>query len=212
LLLWDGTAAISAELTTNETAVCTTATKILTVSDSITLGDGSANRHGYRQLLFVDMRNTGHAVDLVGPYTNTISAGVDFDHGGNPGKGANIYAPKIANWLDSYQPDVVLLHIGTNDLTGNYTETARIESILDNIDQYEIDEGTAVPVILAQILNQVCQINDTNCHIRSVQTDELNANLTAMMLTRTDYNNNLILLNTEDNVGLVYEHAPVGDF
>ncbi|MCP5101257.1 MAG: hypothetical protein GY943_37405, partial [Chloroflexi bacterium] len=212
LLLWDGTAAIAADTTTNETAVCSSDIKILTVGDSITLGDGSENGHGYRQLLYVNLRNAGIDVDFVGPYADPISDTIDLDHGSSAGKGGNFFSPKIETWLTNNEPDIVLLHVGSNDITTNYTQTGRIEPILNNIDQYESDENTAVPVILAQIINRACLETNTNCQIRSNQTDDLNANLAAMMLARTDYNNNLTMINMEDDANLIYTLAPTGDF
>lgn len=89
-------------------AISTSPAKILTVGDSITRGDLSADGTGYR----------GHLADLLD--RRHIEAVMSINPpppGGQVATLANT-APQVPPLLAAHQPDIVLLAIGTND-TGN---------------------------------------------------------------------------------------------
>src|SRR4030042_2330271 len=61
------------------------------------------------------------------------------------------------NYLAVYDPDIILLHIGTNRLTDNsqaiiYRDS--VNAMLDFIDAYESSVGMTIHVFLAQIINR----------------------------------------------------------
>ncbi len=131
-----------------QTAAATnsTAVKIMPLGDSITQGDGSdPEQVGYRSRLFDLLESAGYNFDFVGTqHSGTSYSGnprFDADHEGHAGYesmppsyingwnlGDNIWRHISLNyadidtadhWLYYNHPDIVLLHIGTNDLDHN---------------------------------------------------------------------------------------------
>ena len=86
--------------------------KIMPLGDSITLG--YPGDEGYRKNLYLDMINSGFNVDFVGSQKNGV--GFDNDHEGYVGYQANQIRDNVYGWLVNNPADVVLLHIGTNDV------------------------------------------------------------------------------------------------
>ena len=106
------------------------------VGDSITNGDGEQG--GYRKYLYDALTKKGYKIDMVGPNgRDSASAnGISYDdnHAGysgyqikevpswgqqQGGKGSLYNELKNANAVKQAQPDIILLMIGTNDLTAN---------------------------------------------------------------------------------------------
>lgn len=105
-------------------AVTSTAIKIMPLGDSITNGTG--NQSGYRLKLYTDLAAAGYDVDFVGSLqTNSCAALPDWDHEGHPGFNIDNIAngwstiPGIDTYLGpgGYDPDIILLMIGTNDVS-----------------------------------------------------------------------------------------------
>ena len=61
---------------------------------------------------------------------------------------------RLPSWLNTHQPDVVLLHIGTNDITWGDQDANEVNDILNVIDNYEADSNKSVTVVLALIINR----------------------------------------------------------
>ncbi|MGD9755405.1 MAG: GDSL-type esterase/lipase family protein [Acidimicrobiia bacterium] len=122
--------------------------RIMPLGDSITLGI-SPDR-SYRGHLQLQLRDAGHPFDFVGSYGNVIPPGgeaiwfgpepsqtsyqgpldIDFEgHGGfqagQPesvvGYRDHMLAQMVPTDIPLFAPDVVLVHIGTNDLLGGWT-------------------------------------------------------------------------------------------
>jgi lysophospholipase L1-like esterase len=135
--------------------------KIMPLGDSITwdwhYNDGrtDAYRHGYRNYLWYKLQDTGYEVDFVGSKNNGGAINPKFD-GNNEGyTGYTTYkiADLVYNRLQRYTPDIILLHIGTNDsLNHSSSDLSGLESILDEIDRYEKTYHREVKVILARIV------------------------------------------------------------
>ena len=103
------------------------------LGDSITYGannDGVGG--GYRYPLYVALTNAGYNIDFIGTQTSIPHAGLgaEINHEGHSGwhvsAASNGLYENILSWLSQIaDPDVVLVHIGTND-TGdapNYPNT-----------------------------------------------------------------------------------------
>ena len=127
-----------------------TGIKIMPLGDSITYGQGSSTGGGYRLPLWNDLRARGFPIDFVGSL-ETGPASFNRDHEGHPGWTINQIAVEVVNWLMTYRPHIILLHIGTNDFVKNDDPTqapARLSHLLNLI-------TTTLPgatVIVAQIL------------------------------------------------------------
>lgn len=91
------------------------ATNVLPLGDSITRGDAT---QGYRLNLWSQISDGGNDVNMIGSLTSGVPKGFDPHHEGHSGYTIRQLATALPGWLRLYPPpDVVLLHIGTNDLT-----------------------------------------------------------------------------------------------
>ena len=89
--------------------------RIMPLGDSITYGVGSTDGAGYRARLEHRLTAVGFRVDFVGS-RDAGPPGIDDDNEGHSGWTISRMARKVDRWLTAYRPDVVLLHIGTNDV------------------------------------------------------------------------------------------------
>jgi lysophospholipase L1-like esterase len=164
LSLWNGISAHAAGL------------RLMPIGDSITAGVESSTGNGYRGPLWNALRNHG-AVDLVGP--NRDGSMFDPDHSGYSGSRIDGIAGLINGNLATYQPNIVTLHIGTNDMGQNYqvsTAPNRLASLIDQI--LAADPG--VTILVAQL---VCngdatiqsRINAYNSQIPGIVQARVNA-------------------------------------
>ena len=97
--------------------------RIMPLGDSITYGaniDGIGG--GYRYPLYVALTNAGYTVDYIGTQTTIphVGLGLEINHQGHSGwhvsAASNGLYENILSWLSQIDdPDVVLVHIGTND-------------------------------------------------------------------------------------------------
>ncbi len=96
-----------------------TPTRIMPLGDSITYGSGAPG--GYRNRLYQILTAAGYTVDFVGTQTNNPVATLpDSDHEGHSGWRIDQLDTNIAAWFSAIaSPDVILLHIGTNDFGQN---------------------------------------------------------------------------------------------
>jgi hypothetical protein len=62
----------------------------------------------------------GYTTDFVGSQFNGPGSLGDHDHEGHPGWRIDQIHANIVSWLNTHQPQTVLLHIGTNDIPQNY--------------------------------------------------------------------------------------------
>lgn len=112
-----------------------TSVRILPLGDSITYGHGSANKGGYRLPLWNDLQERGISIDFVGSQ-EVGPTSFDRDNEGLPGWKINQIASEVVGWLQTYQPQIILLHIGTNDFVKNdhpELATARLSHLIDLI-------------------------------------------------------------------------------
>lgn len=113
--------------------------KIMPLGDSITQGKVNnaipeAEREGYRKILWDKFDNLGLDIDFVGSQSNGTSNLPDKDHEGHPGWRISQITTSINPWLNTYQPDVILLKIGTNDSSGSgATIASRLNTLVDRI-------------------------------------------------------------------------------
>ncbi len=177
---------------------CDSPARIMPLGDSITQGVQVDNTPdsllvGYRQPLYLSLtQNNRHKVDFVGSLQNGCSATPYFDcaHEGHPGFLSGQIAQNVYSWLQLNPADIVLLHIGTNDLMvkpagEDYLSADNISKILDEIYRY----NPKILVVLAQIINWQTYNPD-------VAT--FNQNIADMALARIQNGDDLILVNMEN--------------
>lgn len=107
---------------------------VLPLGDSIT--DGLDGTGGYRADLYQMFRADDRYVDFVGSQSAGPARLGDLNHEGHPGWRIDQVDAQVTGWVSSARPDVVLLHIGTNDVLQDYaldTASARLSTLLDHI-------------------------------------------------------------------------------
>lgn len=108
--------------------------KIMPLGDSIT--DGYFVPGGYRIDLWQHLTQRGYRIDFVGSLRNGSESLPDFDHEGHSGWRIEEIHKMIRVWLTRWQPDIILLLIGTNDMAQGYgVEQApdRLQSFIEDI-------------------------------------------------------------------------------
>lgn len=129
-----------------------TATRIMPLGDSITSG---ANTATYRFWLWYDLLENGFNVDFVGSQVGTYGGGLypdfDQDHEGHGGWTADQILAHIGAWAETYQPQMVLVHLGTNDLYLGQSIASTLAELGMIIDELRVANPT-VHVLLAQII------------------------------------------------------------
>lgn len=111
--------------------------KIMPLGDSITTGiisKQNRNSGGYRTELWSKLVTTGLRVEFVGSQSRGPESLGDKAHEGHPGWSIQRIAQSVSKWLDTYQPDLVLLMIGTID-TKNKPITAILKEFINLIDR-----------------------------------------------------------------------------
>ncbi|WP_246238649.1 fibronectin type III domain-containing protein [Acrocarpospora corrugata] len=106
--------------------------RVMPLGDSIT--DGLTVPGGYRINLWQRVVSGGYTVDFVGSGFNGPASLGDHDHEGHSGWRIDQIDANIVNWLRTYTPRTMLLHIGTNDMFQNPSGApARLATLIDRI-------------------------------------------------------------------------------
>jgi lysophospholipase L1-like esterase/chitodextrinase len=128
--------------------------KIMPLGDSITHGFVADST--WRYYLYQQLRNAGYGVDFVGSQ-HTLTDGYDphldydQDHEGHSGWRADQVLGQINGWANATHPDVVLIHLGTNDLRAGQSPQSTINEISQIIDVLR-SVNSHVKIVLAQII------------------------------------------------------------
>ena len=191
--------------TANGTETIIVDLRIMPLGDSITAGvedydtntgtsyPAPQNRKSYRKPLYDRLVNAGYGFDFVGSRNDgsNVSPSFDSDAEGWPGARSDELAgtrpspiPTVEEALDTNPADIVLLHIGTNDM--NQTGVDDIEDILNAIDDWEQQNNLSVTVILARIIDQWHWKNDGHPGGTNPQVSTLNNAISNMVQARTD--------------------------
>jgi lysophospholipase L1-like esterase len=191
--------------------------RIMPLGDSITQGFSSGVSDpdymvSYRKALWDLLVADGYDVDFVGSLNNgsAVFGNLDLaDHEGYPGERADQIRDNIYNWLVANPADIILLHVGTNDILTSQDPAliaAEVSQILDEIDRYELDYGVDIPVILALIINRWNYI----CGNASTTTT-FNNDVYDMALSRINSGDIIEIVDMECGANIDYREQPVGD-
>jgi lysophospholipase L1-like esterase len=106
--------------------------RVMPLGDSITYGIGSRTLDGYRAILRAELAAVGVDVDYVGSLRS--GTGPDPDNEGHKGWTIEQLSEHVDDWLTTYRPDVILLHIGTNDMVRRVPDAPlHLDRLLDRI-------------------------------------------------------------------------------
>jgi lysophospholipase L1-like esterase len=108
--------------------------RIMPLGDSITVGVGSPGKNGWRADLQRRLRDAGVSADFVGAESEGTTG--DLDHEGHGGWTIEQIARIVDQSLDQFQPDVVLLHAGTNNITRSDDPAAaagKLSALIDRV-------------------------------------------------------------------------------
>ena len=175
--------------------------RIMPLGNSITRGklpnkDNKNTDIGYRKRLYNSLKGiyTGIGLDFVGSLSNGDDGLEDKNHEGHSGWSANQIRDNVKTWLTNNPADVVLLHIGTNDFgTQPLADIVNeVAEILDNIDQYETDNGTEVIVFVARIVRFLFD--------GFSGTTDFNNQIATMVNQRTGNGDKLVLVDQESTI------------
>ena len=187
--------------------------RILPLGNSLTQGWGSLpmdERVSYRLQLLDTMDTSGYTIDFVGHSTSGTTLLTDPEHGGIPDSHDSYVlnllqdgwdaqnniqiTPGSVPYLDIYPADIILLHIGTNDiLDGEAPSADTIFMILDEIDAWEATNGSPVTVFVAGIVNTFP---------KNPVITQFNTNVASMVTLRNDPT--VIFVDMETTPGILY--------
>ncbi len=129
----------------------TAACRVMPLGDSIT--DGFNVPGGYRVRLYNLITQAGKRVDFVGSVRTGPTSLADRDHEGHPIWTTAQIAEIVENRLTTYRPDIILLHIGTNDaeIVPDAEHPPMFDQLSDLVDQIARTAPNSV-LIVAQIV------------------------------------------------------------
>ena len=178
--------------------------RIMPLGDSITQGfNGSLAQmyqSAYRSYLWHLLNNDDYDIDFVGSQSQgyALSPSFDYNHEGYAWWTTQNIADHVYEFLANNQPDIILLHIGSNDVSPNQNNSSSItglNNILNQIDYYERDYNHPIRVVLTTIIQR------TTYH----QTlRDYNRNLISLANSRIANGDKITLIDMEYGAGLDY--------
>ena len=159
--------------------------RLMPLGDSITSGYLSSDNNGYRGTLYNDLKGAGNQTDFVGSLRDGTA--FDPDHEGHSGYRIDQVAALLDGVLATYQPNLVTLHIGTNDMLQSYelsTAPNRLASMIDQI----FADVPGVTIVVAQLIPNAnsgvqSNINAYNSQIPGIVQARANAGKHILMVS-----------------------------
>ncbi|MFZ3167688.1 MAG: GDSL-type esterase/lipase family protein, partial [Candidatus Methanoperedens sp.] len=177
--------------------------RIMSVGDSITAGN--VGNYSYRVPLFQLLTDAGIDFDFVGSTSTAYDPTPDKNHNGYPGKRIDYISGNIEKWLNSTPADIILLHIGTNDIfQGYYVETApdRLNALIDKI-------AAKSPNTLIYVATIVPQKDDpATSRNESLQTITYNNAIRSIVKDKKLQDKNVILVDIYSQMNVQTDFAP----
>jgi mannan endo-1,4-beta-mannosidase len=150
------------------TAGAAAPTRIMALGDSITGSPGC-----WRALLWKHLQDTGHTdIDFVGTLPGQ-GCGFTYD-GENEGHGGFLATGivrdnQLPGWLSATHPDVVMMHLGTNDVWSNIPASTILDAYTTLLGQMRAG-NPATKLIVAKII----PMNPSNCSACGQRVVDLN--------------------------------------
>ncbi len=137
--------------------------RIMPLGNSITKGvTGSTDNAGYRNDLASLLDGAGIAYNFVGSDQN--GSGFDNEHEGHNGYWADETLAEIDDFLNDNPPDMILFHIGTNDISSQQSNSSTINEIGQNLDHIRNFDSNII-TILAGIIPRKDSKNSTTTNL-----------------------------------------------
>lgn len=186
--------------------------KILTIGNSITFDNFreefrfAQDKISYRSFLWDSLRTNNFNIDFIGHRLGGYYQFPDANTNGVPGIRddqmtsflSTGYDPisqaqvTVGNYLDTYTPNIVLLHIGTNGIDDtNGTSATDIQNILNLIDS----KNQNIWVVLALIIDKVPN---------SANVTTFNNNVLNMARSRINLGDKILIVNMQTDAGIIY--------
>ncbi|MFD3547886.1 FG-GAP-like repeat-containing protein [Streptomyces sp. NPDC058655] len=148
--------------------------RIMPLGDSITAGVGSTNGAGYRSHLWELMGGQSrYAPDFVG--SGSFGSVADPDNEGHSGWTVDQVRSEIDRWQTAADPDIVLLHLGINDLNSHAADPVktadRLAALVDRIQHNRPGVGVIVQGLLTDTPGREQQTRDFNDVIRGQEAE-----------------------------------------
>ncbi|MDJ0573285.1 MAG: GDSL-type esterase/lipase family protein [Pleurocapsa sp. MO_192.B19] len=157
--------------------------RIMPLGDSITQGDNERNT--YRRPLWQKLQEADfNTVDFVGSQTENSNGpnpnpDFDLDHEGHSGFRTDEILLQLDDWVDSAQPDVALIHLGTNDILQGQSADSTIDELSQVIDTFRANNPN-ITIFLAQIIptinnNDELQVLNEQISVLAAEKDQENS-------------------------------------
>ncbi|MCK5136599.1 MAG: T9SS type A sorting domain-containing protein [Bacteroidales bacterium] len=199
--------------------------RILPLGNSITRGSMCTNGDiyncvhlpdaqaiGYRHRLITLMNNAGYDFDFIGNYKYGYGTMSDPDNAGFSAirdnwladimeTGTSTHTGQVTPgpFLNYYPTDIILLHIGTNDVSAGDYYVNDVERILEAIDDYEDANGEPILVFLARIISR----QNKSCNT-DYGTKTFNNRLVSMAQSRINNGDHVVIVDMECGAGINY--------
>lgn len=130
------------------------AIRIMPLGDSIT--QGNTQHNSYRRTLWLQLQKAGYNVDFVGSQQSNFEGPAplrdfDLDHEGHWGWRMDEILQRLPGWVTAAQPDIVLIHLGTNDIAQKQSiasTTTELRSLIQTLRT----ANPHVKILVAQII------------------------------------------------------------
>ena len=177
--------------------------RIMPLGDSLTSGAWSTYISGYRGPLWTQLStDNNYSVDFKGGgvtlgegYKDNVDSTFDIDHEGHGARITDDIANNVTAYLQANPVDIVLLHIGTNDIKDenitSSTMVTNVNTILNNI----FSQNKEMEVLIALIIDQVPH---------SAKTTTFNDELNISMQSRIALGEKISIVDMENGADINY--------
>ncbi|QDA59510.1 PA14 domain-containing protein [Hymenobacter jejuensis] len=128
--------------------------RIMPLGNSITQADH--NHDSYRRPLWFKLKDGGYNVDFVGSQNSSFNApsphpDFDLNHEGHWGWRADQILGSVQDWATANTPDIVLMHVGTNDMLQGQSVESTLDEISQIVDRLRV-ANPSVKILMAQLI------------------------------------------------------------